>query len=317
MASINDIPWDQVIVVGSAIAAALSFVAFALPFFKKEEKKKRFQDVIEKRRKDLFIETRKQSKQKGVERTAKDNLTAQFKLQKLAGEMGQKVRTKLLQAGYRSPKAPLVYLLGQIVLPFVTLFLAYNYLEQREEPLSSLIRLVVLLGAAGFGYALPNIIVKNQRDKRVTEISLAFPDALDMMLICVQGGIGIEQTIDRVSKEVGEICATLAEEMGILTAELSMLNDRKKAFHDFAVRIGSNSAKSFATALIQAEQYGTSVTQAMRVLADEQRDERMQNAEKKAAALPPKLTIPMILFFLPALFIVILGPAVIQVTGTL
>ena len=145
-----------------------------------------------------------------------------------------------------------------------------------------------------------------------TEINLTFPDALDMMLICVQGGIGLEQTVDRIATEMADHSETLAEELGILSAEMAMLNDRRTALQDFARRVGSGAAKTFATALIQAEQYGTSVSQAMRVMSDELRDMRMQEAERKAAALPPKLTVPMIAFFLPVLFIVIIGPAVLR-----
>ncbi|HEY8962992.1 MAG TPA: type II secretion system F family protein, partial [Alphaproteobacteria bacterium] len=148
--------------------------------------------------------------------------------------------------------------------------------------------------------------------KRQEEINLSFPDALDMMLICVQGGISIEQAINRIAEEVAEHSAILAQELGFLGAELGLLNDRKSAFQGFAKRVGSGAAKSFATAMIQAEQYGTGISTALRVMADESRDMRMAEAERKAASLPPKLTVPMILFFLPALFIVILGPAGIQ-----
>lgn len=166
------------------------------------------------------------------------------------------------------------------------------------------------LGIAGIaGFFLPNILLKNYIQKRQIEINLTFPDALDMMLICVQGGIGLEQTIARVADEVAEHSPILAEELGILSAEMGMLNDRRAALQDFARRVGSGAGKSFATAMIQAEQYGTSVSSAMRVISDELRDMRMAAAEQKAASLPPKLTVPMILFFLPALFIVILTPA--------
>ena len=149
----------------------------------------------------------------------------------------------------------------------------------------------------------------------VLEINISFPDALDMMLICVQGGIGLEQTINRIADEIAEHSATLAEEMGILAAEMGLLNDRRKALQDFARRVGSASARSFVTAMIQAEQYGTSVSEAMRVIAEDLRDQRMAEAERKAASLPPKLTVPMILFFLPALFIVILAPAFLSAKG--
>ena len=181
-----------------------------------------------------------------------------------------------------------------------------------DKEISNLVVLGILFFAAFSGFKLPDLLVKNTIMKRQEEINLSFPDALDMMLICVQGGIGLEQTIDRVAEEISEHSATLAEELGILSAEMAMLNDRRKALQDFARRVGSGAGKSFATALIQAEQYGTSISQAMRVMSDELRDQRMAAAEQKAASLPPKLTVPMILFFLPALFIIILGPAGIQ-----
>ena len=135
-----------------------------------------------------------------------------------------------------------------------------------------------------------------------------------MMLICVQGGIGLEQTVERVADEVAEHSPILAEELGILSAEMAMLNDRRTALSDFGRRVGGF-GKSFATSLIQAEQYGTSVSQALKEMSTELRDIRMSNAEQKAASLPPKLTVPMILFFLPALFIIILGPAGIQASN--
>ncbi len=304
-----------IITILAAVIAAVSFIAFALPFLNKEEKKERFKSVIEKRRKDLFQATRD-----GVGKivddgsmSAKDSLAMTYKLRKMAGDMGEDVRDKLLQAGIRDPKAPFKFLITQIVLPVVLSLVALLILSNLEEPMSSGISILIICGVALFGYKLPAILVENTRQKRQTEINLAFPDSLDMMLICVQGGIGLEQTVDRVAKEVVELCPTLAEELGILSAEMAMLNDRGQALRDFAKRVGGG-AKAFATALIQAEQYGTSVSQAMRVMADELRDLRMANAEQKAASLPPKLTVPMIVFFLPVLFVIILGPAGIQVS---
>jgi tight adherence protein C len=200
----------------------------------------------------------------------------------------------------------------QAVIPIVLCLFLMMIISGSEKEVSNGVTMLILLGAGFFGYKLPTILLKNKILKRQQDIGLAFPDALDMMLICVQGGIGLEQTVDRVAKEVAEHAPTLAEELGILSAEMAMLNDRRQALQDFARRVGSGGAKSFATALIQAEQYGTSVSQAMRVMSDELRDQRMALAEQKAAALPPKLTVPMILFFLPALFVIILGPAGIQ-----
>lgn len=304
---------EIIITIVSALAAAVSFVAFALPFLNETEKKERFRNIIEKRRKHLLKETRAQMNQKGQQSvSAKESMAGFYKVQELAGEMGERVRDKMLQAGIRSPTAPLKFMIAQIVAPLFLCAIAMMIISGAEADLSNGMTLMILFGAAFAGYKLPDVVIKNQILKRQEDINLAFPDSLDMMLICVQGGIGLEQTVERVAHEIADHSETLAEELGILSAEMAMLNDRRQALQDFSRRVGSGAAKSFATAIIQAEQYGTSISQAMRVMAEELRDMRMAAAEQKAAALPPKLTVPMILFFLPALFVVILGPAVIE-----
>ncbi len=169
-----------------------------------------------------------------------------------------------------------------------------------------LVKLAVSLGGAFIGIKAPEIYIKNQITKRQQSMRLAFPDALDLLLICVESGMSIEQGFRRVSQEIGTQSIALAEELSLVTAELSFLQDRRQAYENFASRTGLETVKSVATALVQAERYGTPLGQALRVLAQEGRDERMNAAEKKAAALPPKLTVPMILFFLPVLLIVII-----------
>lgn len=308
---------ELIITLVAALIAAGSFAAFALPFLNKTEKKDKYRSVIEKRRKDLFAATRDGSihhKKKDESMSAQESMAIMFKVQEMTGKMGEKIRDQMLQAGYRNPKAPMKFMIAKILVPLFLTAMIMLLLSEVED-MSNLMQLLILSGAALFGFKLPNILIKNQIQKRQQEINLSFPDSLDMMLICVQGGIGLEQTVARVADEIADHSEILAEELGILSAEMAMLNDRRQALQDFARRVGSGAAKSFATALIQAEQYGTSVSQAMRVMSDEIRDMRMAAAEQKAAALPPKLTVPMILFFLPALFIVILGPAGIQASA--
>jgi tight adherence protein C len=307
---------DLLIVIGSAVAGALSFAAFAYPLLQKGDKKERFKNVIEKKRKALFEQTKEDLNKKGPKGvSAKDSVTAMFKMERMAGEYGEKVRTLLLQAGIRSANAPIKYMAAQILLPIFLVLFSMMIMSASDKEVAPVVKLLILGGGALFGFFLPRILVKNTAIKRLEEINLTFPDSLDMMLICVQGGIGLEQTVDRVAMEVSEHSPILAEELAILSAEMAMLNDRRTALSDFGRRVGGH-GKSFATALIQAEQYGTSVSQALRVMSDELRDIRMANAEQKAAALPPKLTVPMILFFLPALFIVILGPSGIRMSET-
>jgi len=306
---------EMIVTVVVSLLAALSFAGIALPFLNKSDEKERYRSIIEKRRKALFDATRDGSHYKAKDQnvSAKDSMAGFYKVQQLAGKMGENMRDNLLQAGVRDPSAPLKFMIGKGVVPvFLCLILMMIFSSPKAADISETTVLLSLLGAAIFGYKLPDILIKNKIQKRQFEINLSFPDSLDMMLICVQGGIGLEQTVDRVAEEISEHSPILAEELGILSAEMAMLNDRRQALQDFARRVGSGAGKSFATSLIQAEQYGTSVSQAMRVMSEELREMRMSLAEEKAMSLPPKLTVPMILCFLPALFIVILGPAGIQ-----
>ena len=307
---------ELMIIIGSALAAAVSFAAFVLPLLNRSEKKEHFKNTIEKKKKVLFQTAKEEMMGRGEKSSlsAKDSVATFFKVQQLAGDMGEKVRVQLLQAGIRDPMAPIFYIGAQIGLPILFVALSMIIMSSAGSDLSNAKQFMIILGALFSGFFLPRLMVKNTADKRMEELGYSFPDALDMMLICVQGGIGLEQTVERVAEEVAEHAPVLAEELGILSAEMAMLNDRRKALADFGRRVGGF-GKSFATALIQAEQYGTSVSQAMRVMSTEMRDIRMANAEQKAAALPPKLTVPMILFFLPALFIIILGPAGLQAGG--
>ena len=305
-----------IIVVLSAILAAAAFVGFALPLLARKEKKQRYKDVIEKKRRALFEQAREQAsapRGKAPEQlSAAKSIALFYRIQRLAGAASLSARNLLLRAGIRDPMAPLFYLVARGALPVILVGGAILVITLSGREMSSTMRLVTLAGLGLFGFFLPYILVKNNADKRQQDISLAFPDSLDMMLICVQGGIGIEAAINRIADTVAGHSEALAEELGILCAELGMLNDRKAAFQGFATRVGSGPARTFATAMLQAEQYGTSIAKALRVLAEETRATRMAAAEQKAASLPPKLTVPMILFFLPVLFVVILSPAFLR-----
>ncbi len=307
---------ENIVIIISAITAMLSFVAFALPLLNRNQKKEHFQSVIERRRKDLFAQTKAEIAQKGTKKlSASQSVAASYKVQQIMGQLGEKVRDQMLQAGIRSPTAPVKYMAARIILPFLGMGIAMMFISAMDEPPSKGMVLFILLLSVLAGYFLPRLLLKNQITKRSQEINLAFSDALDLMLICVQGGIGLEQTVQRIAEEISEHSPVLAEELGILSAEMAMLNDRRAALQDFGRRVGSGAARNFATALIQAEQYGTSVSQAMRVISAELREQRMALAEQKAASLPPKLTVPMIAFFLPVLFVIILVPMIIKATG--
>ncbi|WP_342148670.1 type II secretion system F family protein [Methylorubrum sp. SB2] len=222
-------------------------------------------------------------------------------------------KAKLVLAGYRGAGAETAFLFFRLVTPAAATLAALFYLfvlEVLDQPL--MIRLGIVLLVAFLGMKLPEVYLSNATSKRQAQIRQAWPDALDMCLICVESGMSSENAFRRVSLEIASQSAVLAEELALLNAELSYLPDRRVAYENLALRTGLEPVKSLTTALIQAERYGTPVGQALRVLAQESRDTRMNEAEKKAAALPPKLTVPMIVFFLPVLFVVIMTPAGIQ-----
>jgi tight adherence protein C len=227
----------------------------------------------------------------------------------------EEVRDKLKMAGLRG-QAPLVgYMFFRVAMPIIIAFIALLYLfviADYDYPV--LVKIGLAVGAGYIGFYVPNMFIQNLVQRRQTSIKNAFPDALDMLLICVQSGMSVEAAFQKVSGEVGGQSLELAEELSLTTAELSYLQDRRQAFENFGKRTGIPGIKAVATALIQAERYGTPVGQALRIMARENREMRMAEAEKKAAALPPKLTVPMIIFFLPVLFGVIIGPAGILVS---
>ncbi len=226
----------------------------------------------------------------------------------------EELRDKLKMAGLRG-QAPLVaYMFFRICMPIVAFILAIVYLfivASYDYPPIAKFGMAIVAGYLGF--YLPNVFIQNLAKRRQESIKAAFPDALDMILICVQAGMSVEAGFAKVAKEIGSQSMELAEELSLTTAELSYLPDRRQAFENMAKRSGLPGVKSVATALIQAERYGTPVGQALRVMAKENREMRMMAAEQKAAALPPKLTVPMIIFNIPVLFAIILGPAMIQV----
>lgn len=223
---------------------------------------------------------------------------------------------KLRAAGFRSQNALNMFLVARFTLPFIFLAVAafYIFVLGFLADKGLMIRILAVIGIGYLGFYAPIIFISNKVGKRQLSIRRAWPDALDLMLICVESGVSIEAAIKRVSEEMTISSPELAEEMVLTNAELSFLQERRVAYENLAKRTQLDIVQAVTQALIQAERYGTPIAQALRVLAQESRDQRMNEAEKKAAALPPKLTVPMILFFLPVLIAVILGPAGIQVS---
>jgi len=300
----------------AAIAAGATVLTLAMPFVASDTLSKRMQAVaferekIRQRERERLAQGRATLRQspKAYMKRIVDN----FNLNKWLGQ--EAAHAMLVQAGYRGQAPYVTYLFFRMAMPAVMLVLALFYLFvvlKLDQP--PLMKIAMSIGAAYFGVISPNLFLKNQIQRRQTSIKRAFPDALDLLLICVESGMSVEAAFQKVSQEIGTQSIALAEELTLTTAELSYLPDRRQAYENLAQRTGLEGVKAVCLALQQAERYGTPLGATMRVLAQENRDMRMAEAEKKAAGLPPKLTVPMILFFLPVLFVVILGPAAIRV----
>ena len=320
-----DIDWVQFLTDPVTLASALACVAtfatvmtLAAPAFNNGKLTSRLKSVASRRE-----ELRKKSRaalEGGAEkksiRVQDTSIAKKFvdklDLQKMLEDPG--VQKKLIQAGLRGPKPISIFYFCRFALPIVFGLGAFIYIwfvNDHGLQLQMKIGAVVVGFAAGF-YG-PNIYLQNLITKRRTSIMRAFPDSLDMMLICVESGMSIEQAFARVGEEIGTASPELAEELTLTTAELSYLQERRQAYYNLAERTNHPGVKGVAMALVQAEKYGTPMGAALRVMAKENREMRITEAEKKAAALPAKLTVPMIVFFLPVLFLVILGPAFIKI----
>ena len=319
----GDIDWVQFLTDPMTLASALACVAtfatvltLAAPALDGDKLTSRLKSVSNRRE-----ELRKKSRaaldgEKKSIRVQDTSMTKKFvdklDLAKMLEDPG--VQKKLIQAGLRGPKPISIFYLCRFALPMVFglgTLVSIWFVNDHDLSFNMKIGAVVVGFAAGF-YG-PNLFVENLITKRRTSIMRAFPDSLDMMLICVESGMSIEQAFARVGEEIGSASVELAEELALTTAELSYLQDRRQAYYNLAERTNHPGVKGVATALVQAEKYGTPMGSALRVMAKENREMRITEAEKKAAALPAKLTVPMIVFFLPVLFLVILGPAFIRI----
>jgi tight adherence protein C len=303
----------------AALAAAATVVTLALPLLDKGDLNRRMKAVALERERIRARERERMSKGSGISlrqqpKAYMKHVVEQLKLGKWLGT--DTAKQQLTMAGYRGPQAEVAFLFFRLVMPVACLLFAVFYLfvlRVFDQP--TLIRMGGVTICTFIGFKAPEIFLKNVTQKRQLSIRLAWPDALDLLLICAEAGMSVEAAFRRVSSEIGGQSIALAEELTLTTAELSYLPERRVAYENLGNRTGLEPVKSVMTALIQAERYGTPLGQALRVLSQESRDQRMNEAEKKAAALPPKLTVPMILFFLPVLFVVIMTPALIQVFG--
>jgi len=302
---------------GSFLIAALAMATvyfFVLPMLEGDTKKKRMEGVATARdnlRRSRLDNLQAEAKLRADNRGLAKNVVDRFSLERLLE--ASDLKDKMAQAGLRGQRPIYIFYMARLVLPLALLVVGLVALIGLNTPGWTMTqRIAGTMGLVVFGYYLPAIYVKNVANKRLASIIPSFPDALDLLLICVESGMSVELAFARVAEEMGDSSVELAEEFSLTTAELSYLTSRRMAYENFARRNNHPGIRAVATALVQAERYGTPLGDTLRTMANENRQLRVMQAEKKAAALPAKLTVPMILFFLPVLFIVILTPAAMR-----
>lgn len=314
---------EVLILLGTTAAAFLSIVAIGLPFVQRDAFSSRLKAVA-RRREELQAQQRAKladNQKRGPRRQAAKHTWMKSAVDRLNLQRmveAPELRNRLAQAGWRGRGPAYTFVFMRFALPIILGIVAAIFVFGSSKfEMSTMMRLLICGGVAFVGYMIPGIIVSNTISKRQQNLLKGFPDALDLITICVEAGLSMEAAFARVTEEIAESSPILAEEFGLTTAELAFLGDRRQALENFAQRTGQASIKALVTSLIQSEKYGTPLGVALRVLSRENREARMSRAEKKAGGLPAALSVPMILFFLPALFMVLIGPAIIKSIRTL
>ncbi|WP_265563352.1 type II secretion system F family protein [Sphingomicrobium arenosum] len=238
--------------------------------------------------------------------------------QMLQGEQVEKAQKRLGQAGIRSKELAYFIIFARFVLPVVIGITAVVliYVVDIKPDWSAMKKYLAVAGSVGLAYKAPDMWLDNKVDKRSKAIQKGLPDALDLLVICAEAGLTVDAAFSRVAKELGKAYPELGDEFGLTAIELGFLNERRQAFENLANRVDLEAVRGVVTTMIQTEKYGTPLASALRVLSAEFRNERMMRAEEKAARLPAIMTVPLILFILPCLFVVILGPAACSISDS-
>lgn len=302
-------------------ATFMMVIVLTMPFIQQNQMKSRLK-VVAKRREELQALQRAKLQEKSKKAVVSESQISLMKkvvealnLQELLE--AKELKLKLLGAGYRGPSAAIIFTFLRVLTPIafagVAAFLLF---VAKTFDVSHTMKIIITIVSFPAGFYFPHLILTNQLQARQKSFINDFPDALDLLVICVEAGLSMEAAFNRVTEEMASTAPVLSQEFGLTTAELSYLGDRTLALTNFSDRMAVDSVRSLSTALIQSETYGTPLATALRVISKENRETRLAKVEQKAAALGAKLTVPMIVFFLPVIFIVVLGPAAIQMMET-
>lgn len=292
----------------TAIAAVWSAALVRDPTADRAKRLKRRRDTL---RADLLTPQRNSQRRQQVALGLVNQVITRLNL--LRNKQADKIALRLAQAGWRSPEAVSIFLFLKLCLPFAVGGLATVMIYGEMVQLPPAGRPIAAMIAVIVGAYLPEIFVKNAIDKRRVALQKGLPDTLDLLVICAEAGLALDAALSRVAGEMARSCPEIADEFGLTSIELGFLPVRRTALENLTKRIDTPAIRGVVNTLLQTEKYGTPLAQSLRVLAAEFRDERMLKAEEKAAKLPATMTVPLVLFVLPTLFIVLLGPAVLRV----
>jgi tight adherence protein C len=300
----------------TALAVLVVFLAIWQALLPATPFDRRYAQVLERREglRQTAVDTRRARRQVTAAGMM-SNVVRRLNL--LRSTHAQKARALLAQAGIRSNEAMIRYLFARVAMPFVfgAIALADSY-GPHLIPVPEKYRSIELLVAAVFGFFAPDVFIKNIIKKRAHQMEMGLPDALDLLVICAEAGLSLDAALVRIARELDMSWPELAEEFGMTAAELTYLPERRLAFENLNMRTNLASVRGVVNTLLQTAKFGTPLAQSLRILAQEFRDARIIRAEEKAARLPAMLTVPMILFILPTLFIVLLGPAILGIIDT-
>ena len=314
-----DVIWAATFLSGIAVLAVLTAIYAATTAKDPMAKRvKALNDRREQLKAGIVASTNKRKKLTNKNQAADRvrGVLAQFKM--LQGEQVEKTQEKLGQAGIRSKELAYFIIFARFVAPVVLGIIAIVliYIVDIKPEWGAFKKYMALAATVGLAYKAPDLWLKNKVDKRSKAVQKGLPDALDLLVICAEAGLTVDAAFSRVSKELGKAYPELGDEFGLTAIELGFLNERRQAFEHLAKRVDLEAVRGVVTTMIQTEKYGTPLASALRVLSAEFRNERMMRAEEKAARLPAIMTVPLILFILPTLFIVILGPAACSISDS-
>jgi tight adherence protein C len=302
---------EEFIALGAAVFVGVSIVVVWRGLLEKAPAQRRIKAIVERRTtlRQAMIAPKRRGRTETLN-VARRTLRY-FRL--MTGKPVENARSKLIRAGFRSRDAVTLFLFAKLCLPIALgVFVVVMLYVFELYDLAPRNRLIASLVAVLLGFYLPDLYVKNLIDKRTHVLTRAMPDMLDLLVICAEAGLALDNALVRVSKEIRLNCAEMADEMELTSAELGFMSERRIALENLYKRTALPAMQALANTLIQSERYGTPLAQSLRVLSRELRDERLMRAEEKAARLPATLTVPMMIFIMPTLFIVLIGPGILR-----